>query len=59
MMRLVDVEESCYSLLCKFQILDDNLTWIFMGAYGATSKGERELLLWKDLGATRGLWGEP
>ena len=54
MMQLVDVEESRYSLLCKFQFFDDNLTWIFTRVYGSMSKGERELL-WEDLGAIRGL----
>ena len=58
MMQLVDVEEIRYSLPCKFRFLDDNFTWIFTGVYGPTSKGERELL-WEDLGAIRGLWGEP
>ena len=58
MMRLVDVDESRYSLSCKFRFLDDNFTWIFTRVYGPTSKGERELL-WEDLGAIRGLWGEP
>ena len=58
MMQLVDVEESRYSLSCKFRFLDDNFTWIFAGVYGTTSKGERELL-WEDLGAIRSLWGEP
>ena len=57
-MQLVGVEESHYSLSCKFRFLDDNFTWIFMRVYGSTSKGERELL-WEDLGAIRGLWGEP
>ena len=58
MLQLVESEDSRYSLSCKFRNFKDNFTWIFTGVYGPTSNENRELL-WEDLCAIRGLWGDP
>ena len=57
-LQLVESEESRYSLSCKFCNFKDNFTCIFTGVYGPTSNENRELM-WEDLGAMRGLWGDP
>ena len=57
-LQLIEVEESSYSLSGKFQNIEDDFTWIFSGVYGPTSNENRELLC-EELGAIRGLWGEP
>ena len=57
-LQLVEVDESRYSLSCKFWNIEDNFMWIFSGVYGPTSNKNRELL-WEELGAIRVLWREP
>ena len=55
---MVEVEESRYSLSWKFWNIEDDFLWSFSGVCGPTSNKDRELL-WDELGAIRGLWGEP
>ena len=51
--------EECQSTLsCKFRSCEDNFTWVFTGVFGPTTREGRDEL-WEDLGAVRGLWGEP
>ena len=57
-LQLVEVEESRYSLSCKIWNIEDNFIWNYSGVYRPTSNENRELL-WEELGAIRGLWGEP
>ena len=54
----MEKEESQSSLLCKFRNCEDNSTWVFTGVYGPTNREGRDQP-WEDLGAIRGLWGEP
>ena len=57
-LRLIEMEESRFSLSCKFKNCEDNFTWVFIGVYGPTSRENGESL-WEELGAIRGMWGEP
>ena len=45
-------------LSCRFKVLEDGFTWIFIGVYGPTVYGIRKEL-WRGLGAIRGLWDDP
>ena len=56
--QLVRMEESCYTLSCRFRNCANYLSWIFMGIYGPTKRVFREGL-WEDMGAIRGVWGDP
>ena len=58
MLQLIDKEESQFSLSYKFSNCEDNFTWVFTGIYGPTTREGRNQF-WEDLGAIRGLWGEP
>ena len=46
----------CYRV--NLGVMRGNFTWVFMSVYGPTTKEGRDQL-WEDLGAVRGLWGEP
>ena len=56
--QLIEVEESSYTLSCRFKNYGDDITWIFTGIYGPTKKKLREELL-EDLEAIRGCWEDP
>ena len=43
---------------CKSRSYEGNFTWVFTSVYRPTTKEGRDQL-WEDLGAVRGLWGEP
>ena len=58
MFQLVDSKTTRSLLSCKFRNLEDNYTWVFSGVYGPSITVEKEKL-WEDLGAIRGLWGDP
>ena len=55
---MLDKEEGLFAVSCRFKFIEDDLSWIFTGVYGPTAYGCRELL-WEELGAIRGLWGDP
>ena len=57
-LKLLGVEESHYTISCRFSLVEEHFTWVFTGVYGPTSRGCREAL-WDELGAIRGLWGDP
>ena len=57
-LQLVGVEESCFTLSCKFRNSEDNFTWVFTGVYGAVKKEQREDL-WGELGAVKAYGGIP
>ena len=57
-LQLLDKEEDLFAVSCRFKFIEDDLSWIFTGVYGPTAYGCRELL-WEELGAIRGLWGDP
>ena len=57
-LQLVGVEESCFTLSCIFRNGEDNFTWVFTGVYGPVKRVQREDL-WGELGAVKGLWGDP
>ena len=52
------MEESSYTLSCKFRNCATDLSRIFTGMY-EPSKRELKEELWEDLGAIRGVWGDP
>ena len=56
--QLVGVEESSYTLSCRFRNCVDEFSWIFTGIY-EPSKRELSEELWEDLRAIRGVWGDP
>ena len=56
--QLLEKEEGQYTLSCRFKSLEENFNWVFTGVYGPTVHGRREDL-WEELGAIRGLWGDP
>ena len=58
MVQLMGVEESNYTLSCRFRKCADDFSWIFTGIYGPSKRELREEL-WEDLGAIRGVWGDP
>ena len=47
--QLVGMEESSYTLSCRFKNYADDFCWIFTGIYGPTKRENKELL-WEDLG---------
>ena len=55
-LQLVGVEESCFTLSCRFRNSKDNFTWVFTRVYGSIKREQREYL-WGELGAVKGLWG--
>ena len=57
-LQLVEVEESRFSLSCKFRNCVYDFTSVFTSVYGPTFGVNKELL-WEELGAIKGLWGEP
>ena len=58
MLKLLGVEESHYTISCRFSLVEENFTWVFTLVCGPTSGGCREAL-WDELGAIRGLWEDP
>ena len=56
--QLLEKEEGQYTLSCRFKSLEEDFIWVFIGVYGPTVYGRREDL-WDELGAIRGLWGDP
>ena len=56
--QLVGMEESSYTLSCGFRNCANDFYWIFTGIYRPTNREARENL-WEDLGAIRGMWGDP
>ena len=38
--------------------MENGAVWVFTGVYGPFNKKDRECL-WDELGAVRGLWGDP
>ena len=56
-LQLVGVEESCFTLSCRFRNSEDNFTWVFTGVYGLVKREQREDL-WGELGVVKGLWGD-
>ena len=41
-LQLIRIEESSFTLLCRFRNCEDNFTWVFMGVYGPTKREFRE-----------------
>ena len=58
LLQLMEKEECQSSLSCKFRNCEDNSTWVFTSVYVPTTREGRDQP-WEDLGAIRGLWGEP
>ena len=58
MLQLIRVEESCFTLLCRFKKCEDSFTWVFTGVYGPTKREYREDM-WGEMGAIKGLWQNP
>ena len=56
--QLLEKEEGQYTLSCRFKSLEEDFIWVFTEVYGPTVYGRREDL-WEELGAIRGLWGDP
>ena len=52
--QLVGMEESSYTLSCRFRNCADDFYWIFTGIYIPTKREVREKL-WEDLGAIGGM----
>ncbi|RVW21251.1 putative ribonuclease H protein [Vitis vinifera] len=57
-LEILDWEEGQFSLSCRFKITENGAIWVFTGVYGPFTKVEREGM-WEELGAIRGLWGDP
>ncbi|RVW38808.1 hypothetical protein CK203_074157 [Vitis vinifera] len=57
-LELLEWEEGQFSISCKFRIVENGTVWVFTGVYGPFNKKDRECL-WDELGAVRGLWGDP
>ncbi|KAJ9671078.1 hypothetical protein PVL29_027188 [Vitis rotundifolia] len=57
-LEILDWEVGQFSISCKFRNVENGVVWVFTGVYGPFTKEERESL-WFELGATRGLWGDP
>ncbi|RVW62494.1 hypothetical protein CK203_064025 [Vitis vinifera] len=57
-LELLEWEEGQFSISCKFRTVENGIIWVFTGVYGPFTKEDRECL-WEELGAIRGLWGEP
>ena len=56
--QLVGMEESNYTLSCRFRNCADDFCWIFTGIYGSTKRENMELL-WEDLGGYQSMWADP
>ena len=56
MIQLLEKKEGQYH--CRFKLLEEDFIWVFTGVYGPIAYGRREDL-WEELGAIRGLWGDP
>ena len=56
--QLLEKEEDRYTLSCRFKSLEEDFVWVFTGVYGPTVYARREDF-WDELGAIRGLWGDP
>ena len=54
----MEKEEGQYTLSCRFKILEEDFIWVLTGVYGPIAYGRREDL-WEELGAIKGLWGDP
>ncbi|RVW14448.1 putative mitochondrial protein [Vitis vinifera] len=57
-LELLEWEEGQFSISCKFRTVENGVVWVFTGVYGPFTKKDRECL-WDELGAVRGLWGDP
>ncbi|RVW77597.1 LINE-1 reverse transcriptase-like [Vitis vinifera] len=57
-LELLEWEEGQFSVSCKFRTVENGTVWVFTGVYGPFNKKDRECL-WEELGAVRGLWGDP
>ena len=57
-MELLEWEEGQFSISCKFRTVENGTVWVFTGVYGPFNKKDRECL-WDELGAVKGLWGDP
>ncbi|RVX16087.1 LINE-1 reverse transcriptase-like [Vitis vinifera] len=57
-LELLEWEEGQFSISCKFRTVENGVVWVFTGVYGPFTKEDRECL-WDEVGAIRGLWGEP
>ncbi|KAJ9681633.1 hypothetical protein PVL29_017839 [Vitis rotundifolia] len=58
MVELVDLEKGKFSISCRFKNCGDGSKWVFTGVYGPVCSREREGF-WEELGAIKGLWGDP
>ena len=57
-LEILEWEEGQFSISCKFRNVENGVVWVFTGVYGPFSKEDRECL-WDELGAIKGIWGEP
>ncbi|XP_059592566.1 uncharacterized protein LOC132253677 [Vitis vinifera] len=57
-LEMLEWEEGQFSISCKFRTVENGAVWVFTGVYGYFTKEDRECL-WDELGAVKGLWGDP
>ena len=58
MLQLIGIEESCFTLSCRFRNCEYSFMWVFTRVYGSTKREFREDM-WGERGVVQGLWGDP
>ena len=57
-LELVKWEVGKFSISCRIKNCEDAFVWVFTGVYGPCSRKDKEGP-WVELGAIKGLWGNP